>query len=108
MRGKNTKKGQKNIVCPFILEGNSLVFPKFVFKGSNFIYNSMSKAKDQMKFQEDMGQHIKEYIISRSKLTSEQYDEKLRIEWYLYAAEAKKFGFTDFIIGEDCDIDEII
>lgn len=68
----------------------------------------MSKAKDQMKFQENMEQRIKDYILSRSKLTSEKYDEKLRVEWYLYADEAKQYGFTDFIIGEDCDIDEII
>ncbi len=76
--------------------------------GSNFIYNSMSKAKDQMKFQDNMEQHIKDYILSRSKLTSDKYDENLRVEWYMYADEAKKYGFTDFIIGEDCDIDEII
>jgi ATP-dependent Clp protease protease subunit len=76
--------------------------------GSNFIYNSTSKAKDQMKFQEDMEDHIKKYILSRSKLTEQEYDEKLRIEWYLYPEEAKANGFTDFIIGEDCELDEVI
>ena len=76
--------------------------------GSNFIYNSMSKAKDQMRFQDEMEQHIKDYIMSRSNITSEKYDEKLRVEWYMYASEAKANKFTDYIIGEDCELDEIL
>lgn len=76
--------------------------------GSNFIYNSGAKAQDQMEFQKKVESRIKQYILSRSKITSEEYDSKLRIEWYLFADEAKDKGFVDFIIGKDCDIDEII
>ena len=76
--------------------------------GQNFIYNSSAKVKDQMKFQEMQEERVKQYILSRSWLTSEEYDAKLRVEWYLYANQAKEKGFTDFIIGEDCDIDVII
>lgn len=76
--------------------------------GSNFIYNSMSKAKDQMRFQEEMEEKIKSYILSRSKISSETYDKNLRVEWYMYAHEAKENGFTDFIIGEDCVLNDII
>lgn len=76
--------------------------------GSNFIYNSGAKAQDQMEFQKKVESRIKQYILSRSKITSEEYDSKLRIEWYLFADEAKAKGFVDFIIGKDCDIDEII
>ena len=76
--------------------------------GTNFMYNSMAKIKDAAKFQEKQEQKIKEYILSRSKLTLEEYDQKYRVEWYMYASEAKEKGFTDFIIGEDCTIDEII
>ena len=76
--------------------------------GSNFIYNSGAKAQDQMEFQKKVEERIKQYILSRSKITSEEYDSKLRIEWYLFADEAKNKGFVDFILGEDCDIDAVI
>lgn len=76
--------------------------------GQNFVWNSSSKVKDQMKFQELIEQRVKEYILSRSKLTSKEYDDKLRVEWYMYSDEAKEKNFVDYIIGEDCDIDEII
>lgn len=76
--------------------------------GSNFVYNSGAKAQDQMEFQKKVEERVKQYILSRSKLTNEEYDSKLRVEWYLFADEAKDKGFVDYIIGEDCDIDEII
>lgn len=76
--------------------------------GSSFIYNSSAKAQDQMEFQARIEARTKEYILNRTKITSEEYDSKLRNEWYLFADEAKEKGITDFIIGEDCDIDEIV
>lgn len=76
--------------------------------GSNFVYNSGAKAQDQMEFQRRVEDRIKQYILSRSKITSQEYDSKLRVEWYLFADEAKDKGFCDYIIGDDCDIDEVI
>lgn len=76
--------------------------------GSNFIYNSGAKAQDQMEFQKRIEERIKSYILSRSKISSEEYDSKLRVEWYLFADEAKEKGFVDTIIGVDCDINEIV
>lgn len=76
--------------------------------GSNFVYNSGAKAQDQMEFQRRVEDMIKQYILSRSKITSKEYDSKLRVEWYLFADEAKDKGFCDYIIGDDCDIDEVI
>lgn len=76
--------------------------------GSNFIYNSGAKAQDQMEFNRRVEERVKQYILSRSNLTSEEYDSKLRVEWYLFADEAKERGFVDAIIGTDCDIDDII
>lgn len=76
--------------------------------GSNYLYGSGTKIQDQMEFQKKVESRIKDYIISRSKLTSEEYDSKLRVEWYMYTDEAKEKGFTDYIIGKDCDIDAIV
>lgn len=76
--------------------------------GSNFVFNSGAKAQDQMRFQQRVEGRIKQYILSRSNVTSEEYDSNLRVEWYLFADEAKEKGFVDCIIGIDCELDEII
>lgn len=79
-----------------------------VHDGSNFICNSAAKAQDQMEFLRKIDNKIREYTIARSNITGEEYDSKLRVEWYLFADEAKEKGFCDYIIGKDCDIDDII
>lgn len=76
--------------------------------GSNFVYNSGAKAQDQMEFNRKIESRIKQYVLSRSKVSEKEYDSKLRVEWYLFADEAKEKGFVDYIIGEDCDINEIV
>lgn len=76
--------------------------------GSNFVYNSGAKAQDQMEFNKKVEERVKKYVIDHSNLTSEEYDSKLRVEWYLFADEAKEKGFVDYIVGVDCDIDEIV
>lgn len=76
--------------------------------GSSFVIDSSAKVQDRMDFQKRLGDRIKEYVISNSNVTSEEYDSKFRTEWYLFAPEAKEKGFIDYIIGEDCGIDEII
>lgn len=76
--------------------------------GTNFIINSGSKARDQMEFQNRIEDRVKQYVLSHSKVTSEEYDAKMRIEWYMFADEAKQKGFVDCIVGIDCDMDKII
>lgn len=76
--------------------------------GTNFIVNSGAKAQDQMEFNRKVEERVKQYILSRSKVTSDEYDSKLRVEWYMFSDEAKEKGFVDYIIGEDCDIDEVV
>ncbi len=76
--------------------------------GSSFVYGTGTKVQDQMEFQKRVEERIKDYVLENSNLNSELYDEKLRVEWYMFADEAKKRGFVDYIIGEDCDIDLVI
>lgn len=76
--------------------------------GSNFVYGSGTKVQDQMEFQKKVEKRIKDYVLGRSLLTAEEYDDKLRVEWYMFADEAKERGFTDYIIGVDCGIDCVI
>lgn len=76
--------------------------------GSQFIYNSGAKAQDQMEFNKRMEERIKEYVLSKTKITSEMYDSQMRKEWYMFADEAKELGVTDYIVGKDCTINDIV
>lgn len=76
--------------------------------GSQFIYNSGAKAQDQMEFQKKVEERVMRYVLSRTDITPEMYEDHERVEWYMFADEAKELGVTNFIIGEDCDIDEVI
>ncbi|MBQ0014707.1 MAG: ATP-dependent Clp protease proteolytic subunit [Oscillospiraceae bacterium] len=76
--------------------------------GSSFVYNSTAKVKDQIEFQNKMEDRLKEYVLERTNITEEEYTDKFRVEWYLFADEAKEKGCVDYIIGEDCDIEEIL
>ena len=76
--------------------------------GSNFVYNSGAKAQDQMSFNRKVEERIKQYVTSMTKISPELYDEKERVEWYMFADEAKALGVTDYIIGEDCELDAVI
>lgn len=76
--------------------------------GTSFAIDSSAKVQDLVEFKKKEDQRIKEYVLSRSNITPELYDEKFRVEWYMYGDEAKKNGFVDYIIGEDCSIDDIV
>lgn len=76
--------------------------------GSSFVWDSGAKVQDRIEFQKRVDDRIKEYVLENSKVTPEEYDSKLRVEWYLFADEAKEKGFVDYIIGSDCSIDEVI
>ena len=76
--------------------------------GYNSAYDSGSKVQDRIKFDARVDDRTKEYVLSRSNITQDEYDANLRVEWYMFADEAKQKGFVDYIIGEDCDMDAII
>lgn len=77
--------------------------------GDNFAMGSTAKMKDRMDFElGELEQMTKNYIINHTNISSNLYDEKYRMEWYFLPKVAKEVGVADFIVGEDCDIDEII
>lgn len=77
--------------------------------GSSMAFGSVSKVKDRVEFETgQMEEHIKDYVISRTSISDELYQEQYRKEWYMYSNEAKKYGITTHIVGVDCDIDEIL
>ena len=76
--------------------------------GSSGAMASTAKMMDKMSFIKNMEEEVKKYIISHTKIDENVYMEKYRQEWYLYSKEAQKYGITDYILGKDCDIAEIV
>ena len=77
--------------------------------GSTGVVDSVSKARDRIEFDgKELADRMKNIILSNTKLTKKQYEEKYRQEWYFLPDTAKKYGFTDYIIGEDCELDKIL
>ncbi len=76
--------------------------------GSNFVYGTSTKVLDQMEFQKKVDSRVRDYILSHSNLSAEEYDAKLRVEWFMFADEAKEKGFIDTIIGTDTTITSVV
>lgn len=76
--------------------------------GSNYIYDSGSKVQDVMRFNAEVSEKIKDLVLTHTKITEKEYDDNIRVEWYMYADEAKEKGVTDYIIGEDCSLEEVV
>ena len=69
----------------------------------------LSKAKERIDFEAgEMEQMTKAHVLERTKITSDMYKEKYKCEWYFLPEAAKDLGVTDFIIGKDCELDDII
>lgn len=73
--------------------------------GEMFVQNSSSKAKDTMKFYENIDERVKRHVLTHTKMAEEYYDSHYDQELYLYADSAKELGAVDLIVGEDVDID---
>ena len=103
-----------NLSCGFLI---SLAGSKrYAYKDSVYLshdgsagnYDNNAKILDWAKFLTMQNKRIKDYVMSRSNITSKKYDSLFREDYWFYGDTAKEYKFLDFIVGEDCDIDEII
>ena len=76
--------------------------------GEKSAQSSGGKFKDVARFFDSMDDRTKQHVLKYTKMTEEFYEEHLDREFYMYADEAKELGCVDKIIGEDCDLDEIL
>lgn len=79
-----------------------------IHDGSTFVGNSASKVQDFMKFDKQVHDRIKHFVLDNTNISAQQYNKKFREEWYFFADEAKRLGVIDGIIGEDVSLEEII
>lgn len=98
--------------CVFICGKKRYAFPNttlLMHDGTISIQNSTNKARDTMQYCEELEKRSKENILSHTNMTEEMYDENFNKEYYMYADTlAKELGCVDYVIGVDCDIDEIL
>lgn len=96
----------------FLAGNKRYSFPhsEFLMHDGNVGYfgDSTGKARDRFEFTNSTEQMIKDFVIDHSKISEEIYEKMYRKEWYMYPEEAKENGFVDYIIGVDCDLDEIV
>ena len=77
--------------------------------GSTAGWDSTAKMKDRMDFEtNELEKVIRKYIMSRTTIDDDLYEKKYRVEWYMLPKTAKQHGIVDYIVGEDCTINEII
>lgn len=77
--------------------------------GSTYGWDSTAKMKDRMDFETGQIEAMtKKYIMDRTKINSDLYDAKYRVEWYFLPEEAKYHGVVDYIVGIDCSMNEIL
>ena len=77
--------------------------------GELTLQNSTSKVRDTMRFFEDMERRTKEHVLKYTKMTEEFYDSHYDQEYWMYANDkGKELGCVDYIIGEDCILDDIL
>ena len=66
--------------------------------GEYIVANSSGKARDTMKFLEQLEEKIDSFIKEHTKISEEQYTEIKRKEFYCFGDTAKELGFVDEII----------
>lgn len=76
--------------------------------GSDFVYDSMSKVQDRLKFNAKVEADIKNYVLEMTNISEDEYMQNLRVEWYMFADEAQEKGCVDFVVGKNCEITEVI
>lgn len=60
-------------------------------------------AADIMAFNDRVDEQIKNFLITNTNITEEDYESHSRHQWFMNADELKQFNMVDKIIGQDGD-----
>lgn len=66
--------------------------------GSSYLEGNSNAVKDQFNFYQTFENKVKEYTLSHSRITEEEYDKMERYEWYMDSATMLEKGLIDEII----------
>ena len=76
--------------------------------GETSIENSSSKAKQTMKFFDSMDERSKRYVLEQTNMTEEFYDSIWEQEFWFWPDQGKELGVVHKIIGEDCELEDLL
>ena len=66
--------------------------------GETYLSGSSNSVKDTFKFHDKMESKIKDYILSHSKITADEYEKMERTEWYMTSEDMLRLGLVDEIL----------
>lgn len=66
--------------------------------GSSYLEGNSTSVKDQFNFYQKFEELVKEYTLTHSKITKEEYDKMERYEWYMTSDTMLEKGLVDEII----------
>ena len=66
--------------------------------GSSYLEGNSNAVKDQFNFYQTFENKVKEYTLSHSRITEEEYDKMERYEWYMDSTTMLEKGLVDEII----------
>ena len=93
--------GQKRFSMPYSIF--------LLHEGETLDYGNTSKVEDRIEFEkEHLGKMIKDYVTSNTGINEEVYKRNYRREWYFLPKEGKEIGVVDYIVGEDCTMEDIL
>jgi len=76
------------------------MYPKsslMIHSGSASLLGDIPKVKDTIKFIDKLSDNSKNFVLSRTKITKELYEQKESNDWYITADECLELGITDEI-----------
>lgn len=76
--------------------------------GSAGYFSSGNKGKDIQKFYDSVDERLMNFMINNTSMTKEFLEEIKDREYYMFPEECKERGIVDYIIGEDCTLDDIL
>lgn len=62
------------------------------------IEGNASVVKDTLKFNDEMNEKIRSYVLTHSKISEEEYSRMERYEWYMGAEKMLELGLVDEIL----------
>lgn len=66
--------------------------------GSVGVEGNANTVKDTIKFNEEMNEKIREYVLTHSRITEDEYARMERYEWYMGAEKMLELGLVDEIL----------
>lgn len=69
-----------------------------IHSGSTYLQGANFSVKDLYSFQEKFEKLVKDYILTHSKISEEEYDKMERYEWYMTSEDMLDKGLIDEII----------